>query len=374
MSPGKSILLYVREVMKAGGIGTYVAQLHRALGALDIPCHVACRAGSFLEQELGGADRVHVIDGRYYDYCSPFLVARLSRLVRAIGAGLVHTHASRDIWPVGQLRALAGGFTLLHSQHMEPRRKNDILHRALYSQVDLFLTVTERIRRSFIEESGIPAGRIRTFPPGVDLSRFTPCDRDGQKQARSRQNLPMDRFLILIPGRLEPAKGQEFFLEALAEHDTDLPLHVLVIGQEGVAGTRRRLEEIAAASARLRGRVEFREHSREMPDLYRAADLVAMPSRFETFGLVVVEAMACGRRVIATRQGGVPEIVVDGECGDLFDYGDPDGLRSALARAAGQIRQRGLENVSGRRRVEERFSLEGHAATLAGIYRDLLAS
>ena len=118
---------------------------------------------------------------------------------------------------------------------------------------------------------------------------------------------------------------------------------------------------------RLHGR---RRHD-ELPDFYRGADIVVVPSLSEAFGMATVEAMACGLPVVATDAGGLPEVVVDGETGLLVRRNDPRGLADALVRLAGDEQLRRRLGAAGRSRVEQLFSYDRIAVEVEELYAGL---
>lgn len=181
---------------------------------------------------------------------------------------------------------------------------------------------------------GTDPERIEIVPPGVDHAFFSPGDRRGARQALGLD----DRPVILFVGRIQPLKGVRIAVEALARlARTDAQL-VVVGGPSGADG----LEELAATQALvaargLGGRVRFVEPQPHhlLSTYYRAADAVVVPSRSESFGLVALEAAACGVPVVAAAVGGLTTIVDDGRTGRLVESRDPAEFAAALDELLG---------------------------------------
>jgi D-inositol-3-phosphate glycosyltransferase len=181
---------------------------------------------------------------------------------------------------------------------------------------------------------GADARRIRVIPCGVDLDLFRPAEPGG---ARARLGLRADRVLLFV-GRLTPIKGLETLLRALAVAKADglgrTDVRLVVVGgdkEEGWDGQRAGLTRMAAELG-IGAWVEFRGPQPQdvLPDYYAAADLCLMPSLYESFGMVALEAMACGVPVVGSRVGGLAVTVRDGVTGLLVPEGDAGALADSI--------------------------------------------
>ncbi|MGH7641312.1 MAG: glycosyltransferase [Candidatus Dormibacteria bacterium] len=184
---------------------------------------------------------------------------------------------------------------------------------------------------------GASAGQVMVAPPGVDVVRFQPRD-----PSRLRRRLKLEgRRVVLFAGRLEPLKGPDTVLDAFAElvrrSDSRDRLRLLYVGDVSSDGARvdqrHELEERALALG-LRDRVCFlgaRPQDR-LALLYCLADVVVVPSHTESFGLVALEAQACGTPVVAASVGGLREVITDGRTGYLVEGHDPACYADAIAR------------------------------------------
>jgi teichuronic acid biosynthesis glycosyltransferase TuaC len=173
---------------------------------------------------------------------------------------------------------------------------------------------------------GVPADRISIVPNGVDRQLFQPQDRAA---ARRALGLAEDRPLLLYVGRLERAKGTQDLLAAFHRLNAGQPRAVLAMVGEGADGERCR-QEARAQPGRLLvpGALALPEVARWMA----ACDLLVLPSWNEGTPNVILEALACGRRVVATRVGGIPDVITTPALGELVEARDPAGLAEALAR------------------------------------------
>lgn len=185
-----------------------------------------------------------------------------------------------------------------------------------------------------IEHYAANPERLCVSPPGVDHAAFSPGSRPA---ARRQLGLPVEERLVLFVGRLQPLKGPDVAVAAFAGLARDVPdCRLLVVGGpsgpqgEGEAARLRS----AARGAGIEGRVHFLPPvpHRELASYYRAADVLVAPSRSESFGLVAVEAQACGLPVVAAAVGGLEHVVADGESGLLVPGWDPGDYAAALRR------------------------------------------
>jgi glycosyltransferase involved in cell wall biosynthesis len=209
----------------------------------------------------------------------------------------------------------------------------------------------------------LPATRDRTtvIPNGVELERY---ERVADRGTRARVTAGGRRTAVLVPARLDDSKGHRFLFEAVR----DLP-HVQLV----VAGTgphREQLRRLAGALG-IAERVDFVGFWPDMPQLYAACDVVALPTLNEAFGNVVVEGMAASRPVIATRVGGPQEIVVDRESGLLVAPGDAAALHAALRALHEDPTLARRLGEGGRRRAAEEFTMERCAERWSALYAEV---
>lgn len=320
------------------------------------------------------------------------MCAFLSGVLRAEAAqeagwyDLVHSH----YWLSGQVGWLAAerwGVPHVHTAHTLGKVKNAALadgdqpeprsrligEEQVVTVADRLVASTEAEARHLVELYGADPARVATVAPGVDLEVFRPGEAGA---ARTRIGIPPDHQLLLFVGRIQALKAPDLLLRAVAvllERDPGLQhrLHVAVVGGPSGSGTQEpaRLRSLAA---QLGVDVRFSPPLRQarLVDYYRAATAVVVPSHNESFGLVALEAQACGTPVVASRVGGLTTAVRDGVSGLLVDSRDPAAFADALQPLLDDpLRQRAL--AAGAAAHARRFGWDATADSVAQVYEQV---
>ncbi|MDE3229630.1 MAG: glycosyltransferase [Chloroflexota bacterium] len=183
----------------------------------------------------------------------------------------------------------------------------------------------EQLRRLY----GLTPGHTRVIPCGVDLDAFTPATPASRAEARHALDLDTTPTLLFV-GRLDPIKGIDLLLESVALLRT--PVRLLVVGGDPAGDPEVERLRARAAELGLGSRVRFpgAVPQRDLPAYYHAADAVVVSSRYESFGLVAVEALACGATVVASAAGGLPSIVRDDMNGLLVPWRTPQAFAERI--------------------------------------------
>jgi D-inositol-3-phosphate glycosyltransferase len=216
---------------------------------------------------------------------------------------------------------------------------------------------------------GLPPSRVTVVPCGVDTEEFRPLDK---AEVRRQLGLPMQQPIVLFVGRIEPLKGIDVLLRAVS--NIDGRFRVLVIGGDGKDLARKAELATLAAELGIADKVTFFDavpHA-ELPLYYNAADICVVPSYYESFGLVAVEAMACGVPVIASRVGGLKETVQDGQTGYLVPWLCPEPFSERLELL---LNNEPLRRSLGReaRTAAERYHWSEVAARVEDVYHELVS-
>ncbi len=257
---------------------------------------------------------------------------RLAGILRSNQIDSAVVMQSKDINAVVAAKLFFPRVKLAFYQQMQSRiDKRDVLHTWLYSKLSLWISLTKQMKQEVLEHTRVPERLIRVVPLGRDTRLFDPTLYD-QNEARKRYSLSLDRRLVGVIGRLDPQKGQEEFLRSLPlvlkEH---ADAFYVILGEEthGEEGFRRRLVNLSYELG-VQNSVRFLPFTENAAEFMAAIDVFVMPSYSETFGLVLIEAMAMEKPVIATSAGGVSEIVDNGLDGLLVPPRDEKALADAV--------------------------------------------
>ena len=380
----------------AGGLNVYVVETAKRLAERGVEVEIFTRAtSSDLPPVCSLAPGVtvrHLVAGPFEGLSKDDLPSQLC----ALTSGLLRVEAQHEpgyfdvihshYWLSGQVGWLAAerwGVPLVHSAHTLARVKNldlaegdtpEPLRRIVGEQqvvdaADRLIANTAQEARDLIDLYGASASRVMTVAPGVDLEHFR---LGSASAARTRLGIPPDSTLLLFVGRLQPLKAPDVLLHAAEELSRRVPnLHVAVVG--GLSGSAvdypQHLQDLAN---RMTVPVTFAPPASVdvLRDWYVAADLVAVPSFNESFGLVALEAQACGTPVVATRIGGLRTTVADGFSGLLVDGHGTSDWAAALERA---LSRRTALSLGAVRHAAE-FSWNSTADDLLSAYRGVLVS
>ncbi|MFL1463415.1 glycosyltransferase family 4 protein [Roseococcus sp. DSY-14] len=279
-------------------------------------------------------------------------------LLRAHGIRAVHANSGAPVQWMAPAAARAGVPLLahLHIRYLRRSRYALLLH-----QADLAVGVAAHVTQALAAD-GMPAERLRTIPNGIDPARL-----EGGGDLRARLGIPPGAPLVGSVGSLIRRKGHDLLLRAVAGLEG---VHLAIAGSGGEEGALRAL----AAELGLGGRVHFAGNLQHPAELYRAADLCALASRSESFGLALAEAGWFARPSVAAAVGGVPEVLRDGETGLLVPPDDADALRAALRSLLEDPARRGRLGAAARRDVEARFLAPAMAGAFTAAWEGLAAA
>ena len=357
----------------AGGMNVYVVESAKKMAAAGVNVDIFTRTNHpNLPETVEIADGVnvkHLVAGPFEGLSKEELPSQLGALTSSFMNyqkqlpndyySLLHSH----YWISGQLGWMVSertGIPLIHTMHTTAKVKNLNLAdsekpepqtRAI-GEEQVVKASTGLIANTDAEAASLVSlyeacpDNVFVVAPGVDLQTFSPGS--GKSAARVKLNIAPDAIMLTFVGRIQPHKGPDVLLRAVSEMVTHSPhlkakLAVVIMGGASGSGVNE-LEslKVLAKFLKIDDVTHFIEPvSRELlPDWYRASDLVCVPSYSESFGLVALEAQACGTPVVATAIGGLRTTVSDGISGSLVDGHDPKAWSAVISRLIAEPQRR----------------------------------
>lgn len=305
-------------------------------------------------------------------------LASLYRVIRARRPQIVHTHTAKAGF-LGRIAArLAGVPVVVHTYHGHILRgyygpmTSGLLRRmeqALALMTDQIVAVSERVKQDLVDYGIAPPRKIAVIPLGFDLRPFAECAAY-RGAFRRELGLPERARLVTIVGRIFPIKNHRLFLQAAALiAGADPEVHFAVVGD----GALRAATEEYARTLGIACRVSFTGWRRDLPQIYADTDVLAVSSTNEGTPVSAIEAMAAGRPVVATRVGGLPDLIADGTTGFLVPPGDAGSLAAAILRILRDPDAAGRVGNAARAVAQARFPVERLLSDVEGLYARLLA-
>ena len=309
----------------------------------------------------------------YPDYTLP-LAVRMAEVAQAEELDVFHVHyavphATAAYLAVQMLASSAANrpkiITTLHGTDttllgQDPGYRPAIEHALSHS--DAITTVSESLRQETLATFAIerPVEVIHNF--------FTPSPRTRTREAvRAALGLSPEDFLAVHISNLRPLKRIDLLLRSFAAARSARPLRLLIVAGGSFAPYEPLLDEL-----QIRGRVIVQEGAREVEDFLLAADAGIYSSEHESFGLSILETLFYGRPVVAFRIGGIPEVVIDGECGFLHPFGEIHAMGRSLALLADSPERAKELGANGRRRAEMHFAANRIVPQYEALYRRVI--
>jgi glycosyltransferase involved in cell wall biosynthesis len=354
----------VHQVLSGEVAGGQLVALQLAVAALDAghkPEIVSPTDGPFVERATATGIPVRLVPlGRSFRVDA---AARYARFLRLEHADLLHTHGHLAANVLGRVGARLAHIPVVAHMHIENAFRSDLPGRALQIALDdvtarlctRILVVSQATRRA-LERQGYPRGRMEVVYNGVALERAEPIRL-------------VDAPTVVHVARLAPVKGQRELIDAVAMLGG---VHTVLVGRdlEQAGAYERELRDVAKRAG-VAERVHFTGYREDVPGILAGADLVALPSWIEGLPLVVLEAMAQTRPVVATSVGGTPELVVDGETGLLVPPRNVDALAAALRELLDDPERARQLGEAGRARAVQRFSEQAMTHRVLEVYAEI---
>lgn len=341
-----------------GGLELYFLNTFRYFKRAGHHCHAAVRSDSTLSKQFTDDKDVTSLspNSRYF----PIINARkLGEIIDKHDIDILHMHWAKDLAVAVWAKKLSKKKPrLVYTRHMAFfSSRHNFYHRMMYREVDRIYTVTEQMHQQAIEFLPIDEHKIETLYLGVDV-HIKPRDICGD--IRTRFSISEDEIVVGLVGRIEPAKGQYLLIDAISIlASRGKKVHALIVGTSIIPGYIDSLVS-KAGSLSIGDQIHFTGFHSSPAELMNCTDLCVLTTAYETFGLVLIEAMSVGKPVIGTNRGGVPEIIDDGVNGFLVEPGNADALASKIEELAEDDEKRKQFSLQARKKVINQFDIDNH--------------
>jgi len=361
----------VTPTLDTGGSERQIVKLSSAIDHDEIDLTIVILFGAYRNGLIDDVDeRVTVVRPRYFHH-DPRIAAWLRDTLAERRADVVHSFLwNADVYAAAAKRS-GGDFALICSERgdrsltgpLSPIRR--IIDRRLtFRQAGLFCANSE-YGRELLVQRGFPRERTRVVRNGIDLGAI---DAVAGIDLRRRYGWPDDAIVVGIVSRLIDYKGIDVLIDAMSKVRDDL--RCVIVGD----GPQRRTLERRVRGHSLQERVVFAGMQRSPESFVKAFDIFVLPTiAMEQCSNAIIEAMACAKPVIASRVGGNPDLVIDGETGLLVGAGESSELANAIQRLAADPALRNQMGSAGRTRIEEEFRMDIVAPQLMALWRSAVS-
>jgi glycosyltransferase involved in cell wall biosynthesis len=338
---------------------------------------------AFVAEELGVAiERVPELGREIAPLRDVRAALRLAALIRRERPQILHTHTAKA-GAVGRIAALLSGDArppiVVHTFHghvlrgyFDPVRTQgfQVLERWLATKTTKLIAVSPQVRDDLVALGVAPAHKFEVIRLGIELARRVQAPADARAQTRRSMGVPEEAFVVGWIGRMTGVKNTDAVLEAFQRLASDgIEAYLCMVGD----GPDREKVERRAHELGIVRRCLFLGYQEQVAPYYAAFDAMILPSVNEGTPVSAMEALAAGRPVVATRVGGIPDVVADGEDGFLVRPGETGELAEQLARLARDPGLRTRLGEHGKTRVVERYAVERLLDDVDRLYRRLLA-
>jgi glycosyltransferase involved in cell wall biosynthesis len=367
-TPRLKVLVLIDSVSRVGGAERLALEQSTRLDRERFDVILcATRSATASAAAAARAAGVRVLSLERRRTLSPLAWLRLWRLLRREGVHVLHAHKfGSNVWGalVGRAARVPVVVAHEHSWAFEGDRVRRALDRHVVGRLaDAVVAVSRQDAVRMVEVEGMPKGRVRLIPNGI-----APLP-ESRRDVRKELGIPATAPVVGAVTLLRPEKAIEVLVEATAKLRSFPDVRLLIAGE----GPSRPTLESLAADLGLAERALLLGERDDVPDVLRALDVTVICSDFEGTPLALLEYMAAGKAIVATRTGGIPDIIEDGVHGVLVPPRDAAATAAAIERLLADPEERARLGANARERRRREFDLETTIARIAALYEELLA-
>lgn len=365
-------ILQVISSSRTSGAEKHMVVLSEGLVRLGHSVVAVCPPGGWLTEQLRDAG-IPSVEMPMHGMDSPRAIFNLQKLARENHSDLIHTHLTRATY-LGYFAGVLAHVPVISTVHVLTR---DFAYRHLPHGNHWFVAVSDYLRQAIISH-GIPPGRVQTVYNGTDFfdlldgkltvhDHITPA---ASLSVRAELGLPADAQLVGQFGRVDSFKGAPLLVHSIRSVVERCPRAYFVFIGEAMPGVQQALWEMASSEG-MDDRLRFTGVRNDVPRLMKAMDVVTLPSLTEACSMAIIEAMAMGKPVVATRAGGNLELIMDQTTGVLVDR-NPDNLADAVAMLLGNPETGKRMGLAGQERARTMFSSQAMSRNMERLYQGIV--
>jgi glycosyltransferase involved in cell wall biosynthesis len=357
-------ILQLISSSRTSGAEKHVMVLSENLQKLGHRVIAACPPGDWLPQRLNAAG-IETVTPKMHGLLSARAVFELREIARMHNIDVIHTHLTRATY-MGFFLGRMLRVPVISTMHVATR---DFAYRYMPKRAMHYVTVSDYLRGLLIQRGADPS-HLHTVHNGTDILQTWRPTGSGSLTVRAEMGLPADALLVGMVARVDAFKGQHLLVQAARQIVDAAPrAHFLFVGH-AEEQIQQSLWEAACASG-VEDRLRFAGVRNDVPRLLEAMDVVALPSVTEACSMAIIEAMSMGKPVVATRAGGNPELLEDGQSGLLVGR-NSDELAAAIASLLTDHTRRVEMGSAAQQRASTRFTAEAMARRLEALYAQVV--
>jgi len=301
-------------------------------------------------------------------------IYKLVRIIKEKKIDIIHAHRGKDYWLATMAVNIAKRAKVVITRHILKSLGKTYVHHYLYKKISKIIVVSNEVREILIKENKIPLDKLELIYNGVDLNEFN-YNRFNHKYLKQEFNIQNNDVVVGAIGRLGKNKNQEFIIEIASKLKNQISnIKYLIVGQDNSPNKhyKSKLEEMVRKS-NLKNQVHLTGFREDIPAIMDILDILIIPSKQEAFGIVAIEAMAMKKVVLATRVGGLKEVIEDGKTGFLLPI-EADVFAEKIKQLAQESSLRTDMGEAGYQRVLNNYTIETMINKTEEVYYDILSN
>lgn len=366
------------QIISSPGVGGReidVPVLAKKLIEQGHPTWVMCRPGTLVEK-LSQQWSLPIVPTLMNWYFNPKEIVKIAGFLRKKRIQVIHAHWSKDLSNIILAAKLAGAIPVVLTKHVyATESKKDVFHDWVYRHTDLVIAISDLVAENVFQTVKIDRNKIITIYNGIDLNQYWNPALNSVRDLRQEFGVPSQQPILGYVGRLNQGKQPHLIIEAFIQLAHTFPNWHLVlvgkaVGEKEEQYARQLVDQVK--QAKLDDRIHFTGYRTDMPSVMHTFTIFACASKFESLGMVMVEAMAMERPALGPNSGGVPEIIETEKNGLLYEAGNVNDLVRKMEILMAHDDRCQMMGKVGRKSVLEKFNLELMAQEVVAAFRTVL--